>query len=81
MIYNNNEKSFKFFELKNYALQFTIPNDDENFGLSVDFGSLGNTELSVVMENKRLARQEVFLRIYAKHSVKIRKRISLHVSP
>lgn len=81
MIYNKNERLFKFFELKNYAQLFTISNYDENFLSSVDFGSPGNMDLLVVMKDQSLAREEVFLKIYPKHTGQLRKLIPLPVSP
>jgi hypothetical protein len=80
MIYTTKNKLFKIFELKNYAQLFTIPIEgDDSFCSSFRFGSPGNMELLVMMYSENVAREEVLLRIYSKHTGQLRKRISIPV--
>ena len=83
MIYNNRERLFKVFELKNYRILFTLPHEgDDSFHSCLRFGSSGNMELIVMMYSKMSARMEEFLlRIYSKLTGQLRKRISIPVYP
>ena len=83
MIYNNRERLFKVFELKNYRILFTLPHEgDDSFHSCLRFGSSGNMELIVMMYRKISARmEEVLFRIYSKLTGQLRKRISIPVYP
>jgi hypothetical protein len=76
------ERLYKFFELKNYTQLFTIQDEgDDSLFFNLKLGSPGNMDLLVMMYDKNLAREEVILRIYSKHTGQLRKQISIPVYP